>query len=70
MPNIHDVMNNPGEYVGKTCRKDSNDTKNQSYGYWQKAFFELYLIPYRPKFVSTWNFRRSKFSSPLENFVT
>ena len=33
-----------GEYVGNACRKDWNDTKNQCYGYNQKAFFELYLI--------------------------
>ena len=33
-------MNNPWW----VCRKDRNDTKNQSYGYNQKAFLELYLI--------------------------
>ena len=27
-----------GEYVGRTCRKDRNDTKNQSYGYKEKTF--------------------------------
>ena len=41
MPNFYDVMSNPS----CVCRKDRNDTKNQSYGYNQKAFFELYLTP-------------------------
>ena len=31
-----------GEYVG--CWKNRNDGKNQSYGYNQKAFLELYLM--------------------------
>ena len=33
-----------GEYVESTCRKGRNDTKNQSYDYSQKVFFQLYLI--------------------------
>ena len=45
MLNFHDVMKTLGEYVGRTCRKERNYTKNHyGYGYNQKAFFELYLI--------------------------
>ena len=44
MPNFHMSWTTLGEYVGRICQKDRNDTKNESYGYNKKAFFELYLI--------------------------
>ena len=44
MPNLYNVMNNPRWVYWKDMWKDWNDTKNQSYGYNQKVFVELYLI--------------------------
>ena len=44
MPNFHMSWTTLSECVGRICQKDRNDTKNESYGYNQKAFFELYLI--------------------------
>ena len=44
MPNFHDVMNHPWWVCRKDMSKGQNDTKNQSYGYNQEAFFKIYLI--------------------------
>ena len=44
MPNFHDVMNHPWWICRKDMSKGQNDTKNQSDGYNQEAFFKLYLI--------------------------
>ena len=56
MPNLYNVMNNPRWVYWKDMWKDWNDTKNQSYGYNQKVFVELYLIRCLKKlyFIAFW----------------